>query len=318
MKQMLRHCLLPCRIALGIGALLLVACQPMLVPSDSTQPDGTSSPMNELDAGVRQAVESVTDADTQPVSGIAFEAIDVACRDGNIVLSDSPYLAGTSTVDITQADDAQDFDVLAIFSPEAYPDSSWVVPGRGIETPDGIAEVYHRGEGTGDFAGSRIAFFVTTDVDPASLPCDPVGPVVKLEGAIISDSLDGADALIREYVTFDYWCKDGNIVVGEEPLAKGRSDVEVNPDPDHNFMTVDVTHYPDAYPDASWIAPGRGVNTEDGGFVVIHHGYGTGALDGAKTYSLVTPVTDLAELPCELDGPVVKSEGIYVLPMTMQ
>jgi hypothetical protein len=112
-----------------------------------------------------------------------FTAIDVACPGGNIVLSDEPLIAGPSTVVVTFLDDKK-FLVDAVYSPTAYPGSSWIAPGKGHETPTGFI-VHHSGTGTGAFEGAKIVFKVEPVAGPVDLPCEPVGPVVTLEGVII-------------------------------------------------------------------------------------------------------------------------------------
>lgn len=278
--------------------LVTSACQPlMLTPEPKAEPAA--------DAPVA-------------ANGIWFEAVDVACADGNIVISDSPFIAGTSAVELDQdfAADAKDFAAVATFMPAAYPDSTWVAPGWGVDSPDGNFFVYHSGEGTGVFADSRIVFHVTQAEAMDDLPCEPVGPVAKLEGVIMSDTLEPRDVYASDYVDYDIWCEnDEHVVISEEPLNQGTSEIEVTPDPEHNYFIVDAIVYPDAYPGSSWIAPGHGVNTADGGFRVIHFGNGTGDLEGWKSFQIVTPTDEIEELPCALGGPVVRSEGVNIQPL---
>ncbi len=121
----------------------------------------------------------------------AFEAIDVACEvvegDGDVnfaglLLSDDERIAGESLIEVTFKDNGQVL-VEATYSPEAV-DGTWVAPGQGQETPNGLV-VRHHGYGTGDLAGARIVFTVPEFVDLADPPCTPVGPVARLTGIII-------------------------------------------------------------------------------------------------------------------------------------
>lgn len=276
--------------------LLVSACQPITAP-----------------AAVESGAEMAATTMAATPNAIEFEAIDVECPEGHLVLSDSPFVAGASAVEGFQEADALDFTVNATFSPSAYADSTWVAPGRGFDAPDGSFEVFHSGEGTGQLAGSRIIFHVSPITDMENLPCEPSGPVVRLEGVIVSDKLDAPQVSAIEFVDYDVSCPDGNVVISDEPIGTGRSEVDVLPDPDHNYLTVNVTVFPDAYPDATWVAPGHGVGTADGGFLIIHKGHGTGKFQDGKALWFVTPADDLEDLPCEPDGPVVKSEGVYIL-----
>jgi len=112
-----------------------------------------------------------------------FVAIDVPCPGGNVVLSDEPLIAGPSTVQVTFLDEKK-FVVDAVYSPTAYPGSTWVAPGKGHVTPTGFI-VHHSGSGTGVFEGAKIVFKVEPVAGPVDLPCEPVGPVVTLEGVIV-------------------------------------------------------------------------------------------------------------------------------------
>ncbi|MEZ4866589.1 MAG: hypothetical protein R3C14_35045 [Caldilineaceae bacterium] len=149
---------------LGIMSVLLMsACQPIVAPTS---------------AGVANA------ATVAASTAREFTAIDIACADGNIILSEEPMLAGTSKVAAIQRPDDQYFLVNATFLPTAYPESTWVTPGEGVDKPDGSFLVTHRAYGTGQLADHRMLFTVEpTVVD--DLPCEPVGPVVKLDGVII-------------------------------------------------------------------------------------------------------------------------------------
>ena len=119
-------------------------------------------------------------------SGIVeFEAIDVACAEGGVVLSDEPMLAGRSEVEAIQDPEEITFAVNSMMYPDAYPNATWNAPGEGVDLSDGGFVVLHRGEGTGDFEGSTIQFFVTPMEEEIDLPCEPVGPVAKLEGTIV-------------------------------------------------------------------------------------------------------------------------------------
>jgi hypothetical protein len=279
-----------------LAMLLVSACQPITAPTS-----------------VESGAEMAATTNAAAHNAIEFEAIDVECPDGHLVLSDSPFVAGASTVEGSQAADAQDFTMSATFFPSAYEGSTWAAPGWGLDAPDGSFEVFHSGEGTGQLAGSRIIFHVSPIADVENLPCEPSGPVVRLEGVIVSDLLDAPQVSAREFVDYDISCPDGNVIISDEPLSIGRSEVEVIPDPDHNYLTVNVTVFPDAYPESTWIVPGHGVGTSDGGFLVIHRGSGTGELQNGKALYIATPADDLEDLPCEPDGPVVKSEGVYIL-----
>lgn len=118
-----------------------------------------------------------------------FEAIDVACGtfdgDGDlnfagVTLSDEPRIAGRSEVEITFV--GQQVLVDATFFPDAF-DGTWIAPGHSTDTP---APAVHKGYGTGELAGQKIMLTARV-IDAAevdTLPCTPVGPVVKLAGTI--------------------------------------------------------------------------------------------------------------------------------------
>lgn len=287
------------RVKLGLGsAVMLVglfasACQPIMPPTPAADADAAA------EANLQNAVE--------------FEAIDVTCADGNVVISDSPFMAGTSTVDVTQEEGDPYFTVNSTIHPTAYPNATWTAPGQGFETPDDKWLVFHSGDGTGDLEGSRIYMIVTPAEDVSDLPCEPVGPVALLKGVIISDKVEpGSGVTATEFTDLDVSCPDGNVVISEEPLDAGRSEVEVTPGPEEPYFSVKVTQYPDAYPNATWVLPGQGVNTQDGGFIVIHQGSGTGDFEGDRMFYIVSPVEGLPDLPCEPNGPVVRSMGVII------
>lgn len=114
-----------------------------------------------------------------------FVAIDVACADGNIVLSDQPLIAGRSELVVFQGAGDPYFIVVASFFPTAYPEATFFVPGEGLDTPDGGFFVTHQGFGTGDLMGAKIFLVATPAEELDDLPCEPVGPVAKLEGVIL-------------------------------------------------------------------------------------------------------------------------------------
>jgi hypothetical protein len=199
------------------------------------------------------------------------------------------------------------------YRPTAYPGATWAAPGRGFDTPDGKFIVFHSGDGTGELEGSRIIMIATPAADEDELPCEPVGPVARLQGVILSDLAEpGSGITATEFTDLDVACPDGNVVISHEPMSAGRSEVEVIQGPDEPYFSVNVTQYPDAFPGASWVAPGQGVATPDGGFFVIHQGYGTGDFEGDRIFYAVSPVEGLADLPCAPDGPVVKSKGVII------
>ncbi len=101
------------------------------------------------------------------------------------MLSDEPMLAGRSEVEAIQDPEEITFAVNSMMYPDAYPNATWNAPGEGVDLSDGGFVVLHRGEGTGDFEGSTIQFFVTPMDEEIDLPCEPVGPVAKLEGTIV-------------------------------------------------------------------------------------------------------------------------------------
>lgn len=120
----------------------------------------------------------------QEIMVTPFEAIDVTCPEGGIVLSDNPMVAGRGEVVVYQGAGDPYFLVVSTWHPTAYPDSTFVVPGEGLDTPDGGFFVVHSGFGTGDLMGARIFYVVEPAVDMDDLPCEPVGPVVRIEGVI--------------------------------------------------------------------------------------------------------------------------------------
>ncbi|NJN84858.1 MAG: hypothetical protein HC802_22940 [Caldilineaceae bacterium] len=278
-----------------VVVLLLTACQPVqpIEAAESAQALGAGSALR---------------------SAVLFEAIDVACADGNVVLSDSPFMAGASEVEVSVEEGEPIFSVHAVFHPDAYPDSSWILPGEGVDTADGGFIVYHSGDGTGAFKGSRIVLVVTPANEVGDLPCEPVGPVVSLDGVILSDLAKDGDVLAVEFSDIDAACPDGSVVISDEPLDAGRSEIAVSPEPDGLFFTVEAAQYPEAVPNGTWVTPGVGADASDGGFSVVHDGYGTGDLDGGRMIYIVHPAADTSNLPCEPVGPVVDREGVIILP----
>ena len=85
---------------------------------------------------------------------IEFEAIDVACAEGGVVLSNEPLIAGRSVAEAIEEPDEINFLVESTFFPDSYPDASRVAPGEGVDLSDGGLVVLHRGHGTGDFEGA--------------------------------------------------------------------------------------------------------------------------------------------------------------------
>ncbi len=279
-----------------LAALLASACRPVVAP-----------PAREIDG---QAL-----MEDSPQNAVAFTAIDVACPDGNIVLSDSPLIAGSSELEVTQEAGDPYFRMNVTFHPAAYPGATWYAPGQGFETADGKFILFHSGDGTGELAGSRIVMLATPAEAVGELPCAPVGPAAKLEGVILSDLVEpGSGITATEFTDLDIACPDGNVVISHEPMSAGRSEVEVTQGPHEPYFSVNLTQYPDAFQGASWVAPGQGVSTAGGGFFVIHQGYGTGDLEGSSIFYAVSPAEGLADLPCEPNGPVVKSEGVIIRP----
>ncbi len=275
-------------------ALLASACRPVVAPP-------------------APAVSAQVAEDGSSQNAMKFEAIDVACPDGNIVLSESPLLAGRSELEVAQTAGEPYFTVNVTFRPTAYPGATWAAPGQGFDTADGKFILFHSGGGTGNLEGSRIIMIATPAEDVDKLPCEPVGPVARLQGVILSDLAEpGSGITATEFTDLDVACPDGNVVISHEPMSAGHSEVEVIQEPDEPYFSVNLTQYPDAFPGASWVAPGQGVQTPDGGFFVIHQGYGTGDFEGDKIIYTVSPVEGLADLPCEPNGPVVKSEGVII------
>ncbi|MEM7129459.1 MAG: hypothetical protein AAF702_24210 [Chloroflexota bacterium] len=250
-----------------------------------------------------------------------FEAIDVACADGNILLSEEPLLAGRSQVEVNQEVGEEYFQVNALYSPTAYPDSTWVLPGEGFATPDGSFIVIHRGHGTGRLEGARMLFTASPAEDvPDDLPCEPVGPLVKLEGIVIHPD-EATEFSVEHTITatefeaIDVACADGNTLLSEEPLVAGQSEVEVNQEVGEIYFQVNATYTPTAYSDSTWELPGEGFATPDGRFIVIHRGHGTGSLAGSKMLFTASPAAEEPDdLPCEPVGPLVKLEGIIIHP----
>jgi hypothetical protein len=282
--------------AVLLVVLLASACRPVVAPPTP-------------DTGGPAAAES------SGQNAVAFEAIDVACPDGNVVLSASPLIAGSSELAVTQEGGDPYFSIDVTMHPAAYPGATWHAPGQGFETADGKFLVFHRGDGTGALAGSRIVMLATPAEDGIELPCAPVGPVAKLEGVILSDLAEpGSGITATEFTDLDIACPDGNVVISSEPMSAGRSEVAVTQGPAEPYFSVIVTQYPDVFPGATWVAPGQGVATAGGGFFVIHQGHGTGDLEGGSIFYTVSPAEGLADLPCKPDGPVVKSEGIIIRP----
>ena len=136
--------------------------------------------------GMRYQAEGYDVSPPSTVEGVTrFEAIDVACPNGGVVLSDEPMMAGRSKVEAIQEPDEINFLVKSTVFPDAYPEATWVAPGEGVDLSDGGFVVLHRGQGTGDFDDATIEFFATLVEEEIDLPCEPVGPVVKLEGIIV-------------------------------------------------------------------------------------------------------------------------------------
>lgn len=114
---------------------------------------------------------------------IPFEAVSIACPDGEVNLSNEPLFEGPGITDVTVTE-AEEIFVDTVTFPTRFPGSSWISPGQGRVTPTGFS-VTHFGYGTGDFSGAQIAYVVSPLDEPVGLPCDPVGPTVKLEGVIV-------------------------------------------------------------------------------------------------------------------------------------
>lgn len=256
------------------------------------------------------------------ISVTEFLAFDVACADGNTILSEEPLMAGRSEVEIIQDVGETTFQVNATFMPSAYPDSSWVSPGQGMAMSDGSFLVIHGGEGTGQFEDSRMIFTARpTDEVQGELPCEPIGPLVRLEGVIVQtgDSAEiGSDNTIRvtEFVAHDVACADGNTMLSEEPLIAGLSEVEILQEVGENSFRVNSAITPASYSDGTWVSPGEGFAMPDGGFIVMHRGSGTGQLEGGKTIFTARSTDEaLGELPCEPIGPLVRLEGVIIQPI---
>ena len=121
----------------------------------------------------------------RPDTVTQFEAVSVACPQGEVLVTDEPLplFKGTAIVNATITDKGEIF-VDAVNFPTAYPGSSWIAPGQGRFTPTGFF-VNHHGYGTGDLEGGKIQYRAIPLDEPVELPCEPVGPVVKLTGVII-------------------------------------------------------------------------------------------------------------------------------------
>ena len=126
----------------------------------------------------------------EPDTVTHFEALSVVCpEEGEIVISDNDegLFAGPGIAEVTITEKGEIIVNPSLQFPTAYPDSSWVVPGRGRITPTGFF-VNHRGYGTGDLEGGKIVYRATPPDEPVGeLPCEPVPdtPIVKLAGTII-------------------------------------------------------------------------------------------------------------------------------------
>ncbi|MEM7129463.1 MAG: hypothetical protein AAF702_24230, partial [Chloroflexota bacterium] len=207
------------------------------------------------------------------------------------------------------------FSVNATFFPTAFPDAHWVVPGEGFDMPDGGFVVMHRGDGVGALEGSRIVLTATPAEGIDELPCEPVGPVVKLEGVILSEMVEADSGIsVTEFVDYDLSCPDGSANISVEPMTAGHFELEPAQDPIGDYFMVNLTQYPDAYPNATWVAPGQGILMPDDGFIAIHRGHGTGEFEGGRILWVATTVEELDDAPCEPEGLIVVSEGIIIMP----
>ena len=93
-------------LAVLLVALLTGACRPIVAPPA-------------LETGGSSAAES------SRKNAVAFEAIDVTCPDGNIVLSASPLMAGSSELEVTQEAGDPYFSIDVTMHPAAYPGATW-------------------------------------------------------------------------------------------------------------------------------------------------------------------------------------------------
>ncbi|MEZ4861158.1 MAG: hypothetical protein R3C14_07625 [Caldilineaceae bacterium] len=272
------------------------ACQPIVAPTT---------------VGPDRATESA------PIVVVDFEAIAPTCADGTVVLSDSSFHAGsTEIVEIVQEEGERYFTITAVSSPVAYPDSTLVEPGEGVDTVDGGFFVIHHGSGTGSLAGTEEIYTATPPEDGTDLPCEPVGPVAKLQGIMIipeGTSIDVGETGMpaTRFEAIDIACADGGVVLSAEPMVAGRSEVSATQEPDDPFFLINSRMFPTAYPDGSWEAPGAGFDKPDGTFMVLHQGHGVGELEGSRILFTVVS-TEADDLPCEPVGPVVKLAGVII------
>lgn len=140
--------------------------------------------------GARAQADATDIRSCENLEVTSFEAINVAYPDGGVVLSDEPLMAGRSEISgVSQALGSKRFVSVVTFYPNAYPDSTFVAPGEGLDTPDGGFFVIHDGFGTGKLNGARIFLSAKVVEGVDDLPCEAVGPVVKLEGVILHQAI---------------------------------------------------------------------------------------------------------------------------------
>jgi hypothetical protein len=131
----------------------------------------------------------------------------------------------------------------------------------------------------------------------------------------VGSAAAGGNGVATQFEAVDYACASGNIVVSDEPLIAGTSVLnDAIQEPGEKTFLLDVTLFPAAYPGSTWDAPGHGVDTPDGGYIVHHRGSGTGALEGGKIVFKATPAEDLQDSPCETLLFAAKLKGVIILP----
>lgn len=135
-----------------------------------------------IDTSCELVSEGTTTVDAEGVTHVEGEIYK------GIVISDNPLMAGTSyiVVDSVIKPDSNIIRlwVTAFFYPDAV-QGTWIAPGQGQVSPEALL-VRHSGRGTRDLRKALIKFHVRfADVDPASLPCEPVIPPAALKGVII-------------------------------------------------------------------------------------------------------------------------------------